>query len=279
MARPSSLSGIKGFEARLVKFATAAILVLMLLPIVTVAILSFTSAATTQFPPPGFGLRWYRVTWSMLFGPDADMVRLREALLTSLMVGGATALVCLAVGLPAAYALVRYDFKGKTLVDELVDLPVIFPAIVLGIALLIVASALPFDPGVAQLIVAHSIIALPFMIRNIAASLHGLDPSLQEAANTLGATPLRAFAEIVLPVIRGGIASGLMIVFVLSFNEFTLTYFLSSVDVFPLSIWLFQKSNSTLDPSIFAVSTIIILINIAIIIVVDRLAGRAALVK
>lgn len=275
MSNEATHAGASASETWLIRSATVIVLGLLLLPIVAVVILSFTSATTTQFPPPSLSLRWYDETWAMLFGPDADLVRLREALLTSLVVGALTAGVCLVVGVPAAYALVRLRFRGRALADDLVDLPLVFPAVVLGVALLMIVSALPFRLGVAQLVLAHSIIALPFMIRNVAAALHGLDASLQEAAKTLGAPAWRAFAEIVLPIIRGGVASGLMIVFVLSFNEFTLTYFLSSVDVYPLAIWLFQQSNSTLDPSIFAVSTIVIAINIAVILLIDRISGGA----
>jgi putative spermidine/putrescine transport system permease protein len=269
----AALRGVRGAESVIVKTATAIVLTAMLLPIVTVVTISFTAATTIQFPPPSLSMRWYSATWDMLFGADADIVRLREALTTSLRIGALSAVLCLIVGVPAAYALVRYEFPGQRLANELVDLPVVFPAIVLGIAMLIIVSALPFDLGMTQLVLAHSIIALPFMIRNVATSLHGLDPSLQEAAYTLGASPLRGFFEIVLPVIRGGIASGIMLVFVLSFNEFTLTYFLSTVDVFPLSMWLFQQSNTTLNPSIFAVSTLIIVINIMIVVLVDLVAG------
>ena len=79
--------------------------------------------------------------------------------------------------------------------------------------------------------------------------------------------------EIILPLIRGGIVSGLLLVFVLSFNEFTLTYFLYTVDVYPLSMWLFQQSNTSLNPAIFAVSTLIIVLNVFIVFVLDRMIG------
>ncbi|WP_245525833.1 MULTISPECIES: ABC transporter permease [unclassified Mesorhizobium] len=274
MRRSTSLIGMQRCEALIVTCATAVILGIMLLPIVAVILISFTPSSSIGFPPPGLSLKWYAATYDMLFGHDADLVRLRESLTTSISVAGLTAAICCFAGVPAAYALVRLSFRGKTLFNELVELPIIFPAIVLGIALLMIVSALPFDLGIFQLVVAHSIIALPFMIRNVAAALQGLDPALQEAANTLGASPLRAFGEVVLPLIRNGVVSGILLVFVLSFNEFTLSYFLYTVDAFPLSIWLFQKANTTIDPTIFAVSTVVILINVLVILVVDRIAGE-----
>jgi putative spermidine/putrescine transport system permease protein len=272
----SSLKGVGRREALIIKTLTGVILFWMLLPILTVVVISFTASTTVQFPPPGFSLRWYERLAEMSFGPDAELMRFTEALLTSLKVALLSALVCLLIGLPAAYALTRCTFRSKSFVNDLIDLPVAFPAIVLGISLLIIVSALPFHLGLAQLVIPHAIISLPFMIRNIAASLSSFDASLEEAARTLGASPMRAFLEIILPIARNGIASGLMIVFILSFNEFTLTYFLSTVDLFPLSMWLFQQSNSTLDPTIFAVSTLIIAINAVVIVVVDRFAGGGA---
>ncbi len=147
---------------------------------------------------------------------------------------------------------------------------------------MIVASALPFDPGVAQLIVAHSIIAPPFMIRNIAASLHGLDPSPQEWPDMLGATPLRAFAEIVLPVMGKGRHR------LRADDRVRPVVQRIHADLFPVvgrclphcRSGCSRKAIRRWTPSIFAVSTIIILINIAIIIGVDhRSRGRAALVE
>jgi putative spermidine/putrescine transport system permease protein len=111
------------------------------------------------------------------------------------------------------------------------------------------------------------------MIRNCMAALDGLDPALEEAARTLGASPLRAFFGIVLPLMRSGILSGFLLVFILSLNEFTLAYFLFTIDSFPLSMWLFQASSSNLNPSVFAVSTLVIIINVALILAVDRVRG------
>jgi putative spermidine/putrescine transport system permease protein len=130
------------------------------------------------------------------------------------------------------------------------------------------------DFGLWQIVIAHAIVGLPFMMRNCMASMRGIDPVLQEAAKTLGASSIRAFFEIVLPLSREGIVSGALLVFVISFNEFTLSYFLYTIDVFPLSIWLFQQSNTSFSPAIFAISTLTILITVAAILTVDMLAGR-----
>jgi putative spermidine/putrescine transport system permease protein len=266
--------GRAGLEATAIRLFTAVLLALLLSPIIVVVLMSFTPATTLQFPPPGLSLRWYGDVWSMLAGENADSARLRDSLFASLAIAGATAFVCLAAGVPASYALVRWRFRGRGAIEELLGLPIIFPTVVLGISLLTLISRSGLDLGMAQIVIAHAIVGLPFMMRNCMAAMHGMDPALEEAAKTLGASGIRAFAEIVLPLARGGIASGALLVFILSFNEFTLSYFLYTVDVFPLSIWLFQQSNTSFSPAIFAVSALMIFLNIVIILALDVLIGN-----
>lgn len=265
--------GRHGFEAVLIKGITLVLVLLLLAPIVMVVVMSFTAATTLQFPPPGLSLRWYAEVWALLTGPDAGMARLGESLAVSLQIAAATAIVCVLAGVPASYALVRMRFRGRGLVEELLGLPVVFPTVVLGVALLMLVSFTGLDLGMGQIVIAHAIIGLPFMMRNCMASMQGIDPVLQEAAKTLGASSLRAFAEIVLPLAREGIVSGALLAFIISFNEFTLSYFLYTIDVFPLSIWLFQQSNTSFSPAIFAVSTLTIVITVGVILAVDLLAG------
>ncbi|MER8435957.1 ABC transporter permease [Mesorhizobium sp. M1312] len=267
-------AGRSGFEWRLIKGLSIVLIALFLAPICMVLFVSFTAGTTLQFPPPGLSLRWYQDVWAMLAGPDASIVRLRESLLVSLEIAALTALVCVAVGVPASYALVRFRFWGRGLVEELLGLPVVFPAVVLGIALLVLVSASGIDFGIFQIVAAHSIIGLPFLMRNCLAAMRGIDSMLEEAAKTLGASAPRAFFEIVLPLASGGIASGAILVFILSFNEFTLSYFLYTVDVFPLSIWLFQQANTSFSPAVFAVSSLIVVINVAAVLIVDAVIGN-----
>jgi putative spermidine/putrescine transport system permease protein len=266
--------GRHGLEAAIVKGITLVLVLLLLAPIVMVVVMSFTAAATLQFPPPGLSLRWYQEVWTLLTGPDAAIARFGESLAISLQIAAATAILCVLAGVPASYALVRLQFRGRGFVEELLGLPVVFPTVVLGVALLMLVSLSGLDLGMGQIVIAHAIIGLPFMMRNCMASMQGIDPVLQEAAKTLGASSARAFVEIVLPLAREGIVSGALLVFIISLNEFTLSYFLYAIDVFPLSIWLFQQSNTSFSPAIFAVSTLTIVITVGVILAVDLLAGR-----
>ena len=269
----TSHMGRHGSEALIVKAITFVLLAMLLAPIFMVIAMSFTAATTLQFPPPALSLRWYAEIWTLLTGPDAAFARLAESLLVSLEIAAAASIVCLLAGVPASYALVRLSFRGRGLIEELLGLPIVFPTVVLGVALLMLISQSGFDLGMGQIVIAHAIIGLPFMMRNCMESMRGIDPVLQEAARTLGASGVRAFFDIVLPLARQGIVSGALLVFIISFNEFTLSYFLYTIDVFPLSIWLFQQSNTSFSPAIFAISTLTILITIGVILAVD-LAGR-----
>jgi putative spermidine/putrescine transport system permease protein len=268
------LIGRHGAEKAVLAVLTATIVTLILLPILVVLAMSFTAATTLQFPPPALSTRWYGAVWSMLSGADAALSRLREAMVASLLIAAAAAALTTLAGVPAAYALTRLRFRGRGIIEEYLGLPLIFPTVVLGISLLVIVSALPFDWGMTQIVVAHSLIGLPFMIRNCMAALAGIDPHLQEAARTLGASALRAFAGITFPLMRGGVASGVLLVFILSYNEFTLSYFLYTVDVFPLPIWLFQQSNTSFSPAVLAVSSLIILVNVIVVLLVDRIIGN-----
>jgi len=189
--------GRHGLEAAIVKGITLVLVLLLLAPIVMVVVMSFTAAATLQFPPPGLSLRWYDEVWRLVAGPDAAMARLGESLAVSLQIAAATAIVCALAGVPASYALVRLQFRGRGFIEELLGLPVVFPTVVLGVALLMLVSLSGLDLGMGQIVIAHAIIGLPFMMRNCMAAMQGIDPVLQEAAKTLGASSVRAFVEIV----------------------------------------------------------------------------------
>jgi putative spermidine/putrescine transport system permease protein len=249
---------------------TTILLIVVLAPILAIVIISFTSGSSLQFPPPGFSLRWYQSAWTLLSDP-ADNDRLRHALITSLGISVVAMSLAALVGIPAAYALVRYQFSGRWIVEVVMTLPLVFPLVVLGVALLVIVSVLGIELGFTRIAVAHVVLTLPFMVRNCAASLAHLPRSHEEAARTLGANSWCVLIEIILPAMKPGIIAGMLLAFVVSFNEFTVAYFLYTVDAFPLSVWLFSKSNTSLDPTIFALSSGIVLLDFLFIWTLDRL--------
>lgn len=262
-------------ENWIISVITLAVVIFIIAPIVLVVIISFTSVDTQQFPPPGYSLRWYESALELLAGESWRTERLTSSLLTSLFIAFTVMIFSVCAGITTAYAMVRYRFRGKLFVEQMVTLPLVFPLIVLGVSLLVMASRLGFGGGFWTIVIAHVIITFPFVVRNCVASMEGISITLEEAAWTLGSSWLRSFWEIVLPLMRPGILSGMLIAFIISFNEFTVSYFLYTVNIFPFPIWLFSKANSSLDPTIFSLSSAVIFFDIVLILVLDRVVGKS----
>lgn len=258
---------------------TAAILLIVIAPIVMVVIISFTTGETLEFPPPGWGLRWYRSVIAFITGngPGVGSVRFIDSIVTTLAIAVTVAVLAVAIGVPASYALVRFDFPGKLAVEQMISLSLVFPHVVLGIALLVLISRLRLNAGFASIVTSHVIVTFPFVVRNCTASLKGLNVSLEEAAWTLGASWWQGFAGVILPLIKQGILAGGLLAFIYSFNEFTMSYFLYTVDVVPFPIWLFSRSNTSLDPTIFALASGVIVFDVILIWLLDRVIGKRSL--
>ena len=250
------------------------VLVLAALPIVVVIVMSFGASDTLQFPPAGFSLRWYQAAWQTFVSPDAsDVMSMGRALTTSLIVAGSTMLIATAVSIPAAYALSRFRFPGKASIEQFIALPLVYPLVILGLSLLLVFNRLPVDLGVFRLIIAHVILALPFTVKNCSASIAAIGPEFEEAAYMLGARPLRALFDVVLPLMRPGILAGMLFAFIVSFNEFTVTFFLYDINTMTLPVWLYSRTVSSLDPTVFSFAVFIVLIDFALIWLLERLVG------
>jgi len=262
-------------ENLIISAVTLVVVLFIISPIVFVVILSFTSADTQQFPPPGWSLRWYESALELMTGDTWRTERLTSSLFTSFVIACTVMIFSVCAGITTAYALVRYRFRGKLFVEQMVTLPLVFPLIVLGVSLLVMASRLGFGGGFWAIVIAHVIITFPFVVRNCVASLEGISITLEEAAWTLGSSWIRSFWEIVLPLMRPGILSGMLIAFIISFNEFTVSYFLYTVDIFPFPIWLFSRANTSLDPTIFSLSSAVIFLDIVLILALDRIVGKS----
>jgi putative spermidine/putrescine transport system permease protein len=266
---PGRLSRSTGMLAALVLFLAA-------LPILTMVTMSFGTSDTLEFPPHHFGFHWYRAAWQTFISPDAtDAMSPGTALTTSLIVAIVTMVVSTAAAVPAAYALSRYRFRGRAFVEQLVALPVVYPLVMLGLALLLVFNALPGELGMLRLIVAHVILTLPFTVKNCAASVASIGPEFEEAACLMGASPGRALIDVVLPLMRPGILAGMLFAFIVSFNEFTVTFFLYSIDTMTLPVWLYSRTVSSLDPTVFSFAVFIVAIDFALIWMLEKLVGDA----
>ena len=181
MTMPGRLGRMSTLLATVVLFLAA-------LPILTMIAMSFSASDMLDFPPHEYSLRWYRAAWHTFVSPDAsDVLSMGSALTTSLTVAIATMFIATLVSVPAAYALSRYRFRGKPAVEQLVALPLVYPLVMLGLSLLLVFNVLPVELGVFRLIIAHVILALPFTVKNCAASVAAIGPEFEEAACVMGA--------------------------------------------------------------------------------------------
>jgi putative spermidine/putrescine transport system permease protein len=239
--------------------------VFLLAPLVVVVAASFNSADFLSFPPSGFSLRWYQSLWeSEVWG---------ESFRLSLTVMAVVTPLALLIGTLAAYALIRYSFRGKGLIMTLIMAPMVMPQIVLGIALLTYFSALGLLDSLVGLVLGHLVVTLPFAVRLVSISVHNLDPALERAAQNLGATPLQIFRLVTLPLLRPGLVAGAIFAAILSFGELAVTLLIAGARTTTLPLRIFNYTEYNFDPTINAVSTIFVLLALVLIIGLDRLIG------
>lgn len=238
---------------------TALILLFLVVPVAIIIPMSFSSSQYLEFPPPGFSMQWYEAFFS---SPQWT-----GALKTSLEVGAITTVFALILGTLAAYALANSNFKGKALVTELFMTPMMVPAIIVGLAIYRFESQVHLSGSFMGLVIAHIILAIPFVIKTVLASLVGINPNLELAAQNLGANKLQAFVKVILPIIKPAIFSGGMFAFATSFDEIVVTQFISGVKVTTLTKLMWDGLKQQLDPTITAIAAIMI-VGITILMVV-----------
>lgn len=258
--------------ARLVQGAFAALAVILLVaPILVVVIVAFSPTDFFVFPPPGVSLRWF----VEFFGLDS----MRNAFLLSLELA-VTAACCAAVlGTLGALFIIRARGLAAGLLQGLFMAPLVFPTLILGLALLLIYKtvAMPIFPG---LLLAHSVIGMPYCFRTVLASLQTLDPALEEAGHSLGAGPLRTLALITLPLIWPGVLSGWLFAFIVSFGELNTALFLTGPGNTTLPIEIFsylQFQGSQLV--IAAASAVQVGLIILIVAAIERIVGLGRIVR
>ena len=233
------------------------VLAFALLPLVIIVINSFSSVSYGAWPPPGWSTRWY--------GNLVSQDGLADAVILSLVVAIPVTAITLAIGLGASVALSRYRFLGKRWVSAGAFAPIVVPKVALGFALFIYLNRLAlFGAGPLGLILGHIVITLPFATTILTAALVRSDLELEAAAVDLGARPVRAFATITLPQIRGALVATALFVFIISFDEVDASVFLVPFNQQTLPTWMFQYMQKYQDPTLAALSTILIAVSLAL---------------
>lgn len=231
------------------------VLFFLALPILIVVALSFSSASYLTFPPPAFGIRWYRA----YLGSGEWLA----STWLSLGVAAGVVLLSTALGTLASLGLAHLPRAMRTVLGALILSPLIVPGIVVAIGIYYVFARYRLVGSAAGLVLAHTCLAVPFVVTSVSASLAGLDRRLEQAALSLGASPWGTFRQVTLPLIRPGILVGALFAFITSFDELIVTLFLSGSGAITLPRRMWDDLRFAIDPTIAAVSTLTIALTTA----------------
>jgi putative spermidine/putrescine transport system permease protein len=230
----------------------ALILIILVAPILIIVPLSLSSARYFVFPPPGFSLQWYERFLGRPEWTDSIVVSLEVAVLSTV--------ISLAAGVPAALALVRGRFRLKALVYGLTLAPMILPSVIISISLFFFFSRFGMIGSPVAIALGHSVVALPVVVLIMSATLSGFDIQLENAAVSLGASPFQAFRRVTLPLVASGVASSAIFAFLVSFDELMISLFLATPNTVTLPVRIWTTVLWQVEPTIAAVSTLLIVI-------------------
>lgn len=240
-------------------------MLLLLAPTLVVLVISFTGGITLKFPPPSWSLRWY-----------VELLQSREIIepaLTSLKVATAATILSAVLGGAAALGLARSRLKIARLLDALFMSPMVLPAMAFGLSLLLVFNLLGIRLSAATLVLGHTIICVPFVIRMVGASVQQLNPVLVTCSLSLGAGRWYTFRRITLPLIRRGIIASCFVAFLTSFDNVPVSLFLADArtEVLPIKLWAILEGS--LDVRVAAVSGVIVLLTLAGLVCAEIFGG------
>jgi putative spermidine/putrescine transport system permease protein len=249
----------------------ALIVAFLLAPVAIVAVFAVNPTPFIQFPPVGVSPRWFQK-----FFASQDFM---SAIQLSLTVAAVVAAIATVLGATAALALARGRLPGARLLTATFLSPLMLPAILTGLALFQLYMLLDIGRPLWGLVAGHVLIAIPYVVRTTLAVLHNFDRGLEEAARNLGASPVRTFFEVTLPLIRPGVLAGAIFAFIVSFDQFPVSLFLVSPGRETLPITLFNYLKYDLDGTIAAASMVSILLSVAVVLVLDRTVGLRTYVR
>lgn len=260
-------------QKRLLASFTGLVYIFLYTPIAIVILLSFTERRVPAFPMTGFTFKWY----AQLLPPGADS-QIVSALVQSLQIGILASLGSGVIGTLTALGMVRSNFDSRWLSPQLLNTvflsPIVVPWVVTGIAMLTLYSILDIQGSFFSVVLGHVLVTIPFVVMVVSSRLYGFDRELEEAAKNLGASEIRTFYEVTLPLIAPGIIAGMLFAFTISFDNFTQTFFWVGTNTETLPIVIYSKIRTGLDPTINAIGTLIVLFSLSIAIAAEKLSAR-----
>jgi putative spermidine/putrescine transport system permease protein len=240
-------------------------------PLVIVLGASLSDTTYLTFPPRGLSLRWFQNIF--------EISAFRRTIVTSFQIAFLATLLALLIGIPAAYALNRYRTGLPSWLGTLFVLPILVPEIVFGFALLKSVAVGIGTPIYLTLLIGHTVIVLPYVIRVIGASLASFDFSVEEAAISLGSPPAKTFFTVVLPNVRAGVIAAFILAFITSLNDVSVSLFLTGPGISTLPIQILAHVEQFFDPTVASVSVLLMILTVGVMVVVERTLGLTFLAK
>jgi putative spermidine/putrescine transport system permease protein len=246
---------------------TALVLLFLVVPILIIVPLSFSSGSFFHYPLPGFSMRWYHDFFTSSFW--------LPSVWNSLIVGSAATLLATVLGTLAALGIWRSRFPGQALVLALLISPMVVPSIIVAVGVYFAFAPLGLTDGYSGLILAHTTLAVPFVVVTVLATLSGFDRTLLRAAASLGATPMTTFRRVTLPLILPGVLSGAVFAFAASFDEVVVALLMAGPGQRTLPRQMFAGINDNISLTITAAATMLIAISLVLMMAVGLLRRRS----
>lgn len=253
---------IKSTGKKIFSLYTILIYVILYMPIVILIIFSFNNSRINAVWE-GFTFKWYIGLMN-----DSDVL---EAFGNTIMVAVISTLISTMIGTLAAVGMYKYKFKGKTVLDGMLYVPIIIPEIVMGIALLVFFSQTQIPLGIVTLIIAHITFSISYVVVVVRARLDGFDNSLEEAAMDLGATQFKTFIKVTLPLVMPAIIAGALLAFTLSIDDVIISFFVSGPGCTTLPLKIFSMVRMGVTPEINALSTIMLIMTLTVAILSEKI--------
>lgn len=247
------------------KITVGVILALVVAPLVVPVLMSISDTPYIVFPPKGFTLKWYG---EVLSNPEA-----RASFWFSLELAAIVTAVSLGLGVPCAAGLTRHRLPGGQAVLGLILSPLVVPLIVTGVALLQMFALLGSRATMMQLVIGHTVVCLPYVIRSASASLLLVDRNLEDAAAVLGAPPHVVARKVIWPQVRPGVLAGGTFAFIVSFDDYPISMWLADGNHFPVPLYLYTVIERSFDPSIAAIASLMILFALLLVLVIEKIFG------
>ena len=248
--------GLGKIPDRALLLFAALIYVFLYAPILVLVFFSFNSSKSTQVWT-GFSTEWYGVLIR-----DQSIL---DAFRLSMIVGVTATTIATVIGTLTALALTRHRFRGKTVADSAIYAATVMPEIVVGVSLLVFFVAAGLQLGITTIIIAHVAFTVSFVTIVVRARLSGMDRSVEEAAQDLGANPVETFLRVTLPLILPGVMAGALLAFTLSFDDFVITFFVAGVGSSTLPLQIYSMIRFGVSPAINALSTVVLVATMVLI--------------